>query len=130
MGLDNGIVIKNKKRSQLPLWPFRYPFDEDHDEDVSICYWRKCWGIREHTLLEIIRTNDEGEEYPLTVKHVKQIRKLIRSFLKQPDWWESNSIWGYNESKHMLRCDLWNLWWLKWWMRFHRKETVLFYDSF
>ena len=118
-------------RKQIPFfWPFRFPHDYDFGKDVEICYWRKCWGLRETILLEILHTNDEGDEYPLTIEQVKKIGKAIRSFLKEPDWWESRSFWTYDEAKNMLHTNVWNLWWLRWWMRFHRKEVVYFYDSF
>lgn len=129
MGLENGVAIKNKSREQISFfWPFRFLHNENGDVDV--CYWRKCWGIREHTLLHIIGTNDEGGEYKVNAKQVGAIRKLIKSFLGQPDWWESNSFWSFQEAKEMLCVNLWNLWWLRLWMFFHRKETVVFYDSF
>lgn len=130
MGLDNGICIKNRRRESLSLWPFKYPFESDFDEDVEICYWRKCWGLREIILLDILHTNDEGGEYPLTTYQVKRIKTAIRRYIKQPDWWESRSFWAFDELKLILREDLWNLWWLRWWMLFHPKEIVYFYDSF
>ena len=131
MGLENGIVIKNVTRKQIPFfWPFRFPHDKDLDGDAEICYWPKCWGLREIILLDILHTNDEGDEYPLTTGNVKRIETVIRKYIKQPDWWESRSFWTYDEAKYMLHTNVWNLWWLRLWMLLHKKETVVFYDSF
>ena len=130
MGLENGIRIKDAKRKQLSLWPFRYPFDMDFEDGVEICYWRKCWGVRREIMLNIVGTNDsDGGDYELNVEQVKRIRKLINSYLHEPHWWEEDAYWSFDESRRMLHDDTWNLFWLKWWMRTHPKRTVFFYDS-
>lgn len=128
MGLDNGIRIKNRRRESLFLWPFRYPFEKDYDEDVEICYWRKCYALRDSILLGIGVLKSDGYDYPLSIRQVKRVSRIIRGYFRNPGEWES--FWTFDESKMALRKNLWNLWWLRWWMRLHPKETVFFYDSF
>lgn len=130
MGLDNGICIKNRRRESLSLWPFKYPFESDFDEDVEICYWRKYWTLRNSILLDIGVLESEGGDYPLSIRQVKRISRIISGYLKDPESWEERFSWAFDESKLILREDLWNLWWLRWWMLFHPKEIVYFYDSF
>ena len=45
MGLDNGIVYKGERRSNLGWLARRVlPFYRiDEEDELTICYWRKCW---------------------------------------------------------------------------------------
>ena len=130
MGLDNGVVVRGVTREQLPLL-MRFPFDKDYTNgEIEICYWRKCWGFRNeviHTLF--IAENPEKYEYKLTIKDVDYIRALIVTYLKHPEEWE-NSIWTFNEIKHSLRDQRWNLILLHFWMKVHPNAEVYFYDSY
>ena len=48
MGLDNGIIVKNKYKELLEeLGPDNWgKYKSKDDDDYDLCYWRKCWGIR------------------------------------------------------------------------------------
>ena len=131
MGLDNGIRIKNKTKKQLSFWPFHFPFDwESDDGDTDLCYWRKCWGLRED-VLRILGMEEYPDEYEFTLtwKDVRKIRRLIEGYLKHPDRWD-RSIWEFEDMKDCLHEDWRNLIFLEYWMRSHPKETVYFYDSY
>ena len=96
MGLDNGIRIENIKKSQLPRF-LHYPFKAFDDNDVEICYWRKCWNIRE-SIFDVISksTNDNEYKYYLTLDNIIAIRKeLIWWFLHPHEWEHSRTIWTY-----------------------------------
>jgi hypothetical protein len=62
MGLDNGIVVKNLDRNNIPNFiklPFGWDLEKDH---IEIAYWRKCWGIR-NDILDILHGSFKGESY-------------------------------------------------------------------
>ena len=130
MGLDNGIVIRGVTRKQLPLL-MRYHNDKDYiANEVEICYWRKCWGLRNAIIHTLFITEDpEKYEYKLTIKDVDFIRALLVNYLKHPEDWD-DSIWTFDEIKHSLYDYRWNLILLHFWMKRHPDKEVIFYDSY
>lgn len=131
MGLDNLVTIKNCTRNQLPKC-MRYPFDEDYTQnEVDICYWRKCWGLRNEIMNHIggREAPPEWYEFRLTRDDVLFIWRLIVHYLKEPAHWE-DSIWSFDEIKHSLRDQRWNLMILYYWMKLHPDLEVYFIDSY
>ena len=55
MGLDNGIIIKNK-----------------NGIEEEICYWRKCWNIRK-LIFDCIDSNEMLFEYSLSLDDLVDI---------------------------------------------------------
>lgn len=130
MGLDNGIIIKGVTRKELPRF-IHYPSDNDYIKNaVEICYWRKCWDLRNAIIHTLFITEDPDKcEYKLTIKDVDFIRALLVNYLKRPNKWD-NSIWSFDEIKHSLKDQRWNLILLHFWMKRHPDKEVYFYDSY
>lgn len=130
MGLDNGVIIKGVTRNDLPRF-MRYPDKKDYVKgEVEICYWRKCWGLRNTFIHSKFLTEDPNKcEYKLSIKEVDYLRALIVSYLKHPEDWD-NSIWSFNEIKKSLYDQRWNLILLHFWMKRHPNAEVYFYDSY
>lgn len=133
MGLDNGIIIKNYTRAQLPK-SFRYPFEKDYVlDEVEICYWRKCWGLRNEFLNTCFsRRKDEEFYFKLGVKEVEELLNIITYFLKHPKAWDEygDSIWTYKNFKPQLKNQKHNLKVLARWMKKNPEAEVVFYDSY
>ena len=130
MGLDNGVFIKNYTRVQLPK-SFRYPFEKDYaPNEVEICYWRKCWGLRNEFLNTCFpRRSNEEVYFNLGVKEVEDLLYIITYFLKHPKSWD-NSIWTFEEIKSNLKEQKHNLKVLIKWMKKNPEAEVVFYDSY
>lgn len=110
MGLDNEIIIKHS---------------EDSEE---ICYWRKCWNIR-NGILEIV--NHEYEyDYPLSTEDVTKIISFLKSLNKYN--WDNNggSIWTWEEIKPSLKKNIKILKKLLKRMKKNSNLKVIFYDSY
>lgn len=128
MGLDNGIIVASK----TPLEPIKIPFYVKPDgieapDHISLCYWRKCWGLR-NKVLTILKEKDDEYFYPLRAEDVRSIRKEIESFLFHPKTWD-HSIWTWDEVKWRLLRDSMNLFWLESCLLEDRVEAY-FYDSY
>ena len=130
MGLDNGVLVKNVTRKDLPKL-MRFPSDCDYIKgEVEICYWRKCWGLRNAFLHHRFLNSDPDQwQFKLSVDDVDYLRALIVTYLKHPKDWD-DSIWEFSEIKHNLRAQRWNLLLLHFWMKKHQDKEVIFYDSY
>ena len=135
MGLDNGIRLYTKHEINFNEEPhyigkfvniFRagvYEYD--------ICYWRKCWDVRER-IINILNVGQGGGAYEIdTPEQVIAIREALIDFLRQPEEWR-DSIWEINEMLDTLGQQIINLTWLVDYMTKHRNEYVVveFYDSY
>ena len=129
MGLDNGIIIKNKTRKQLPLW-LKYPFEKDCGEGVEICYWRKWWGFRNEVMHKFTPIDAE-EPYYINLKRedIRTLFYILEFYLKYPDA-ANNGYWEPETTRKIIQENLWNLFWLYWYMLFHPNLNVYFYDSY
>ena len=109
----------------------RYATKNDYvDNEVEICYWRKCWGLRNAFIHTNFLVEDPDTcEYRLSIKEVDYLRALIVTYLKHPEEWD-NSIWSFDEIKHSLYDQRWNLFLLHFWMKKHPDAEVIFYDSY
>ncbi len=129
MGLDNGVTIKNVTRKKLP--PFiHFPFDKDYlKNEVDICYWRKWWGLR-NNIIRILHMDDETYERKLTRAEVGKISKLLYYFLTRDVEGLNHEYWDNEVTRKVAIESIWNLFWLRIYMRFHPKAEVYFYDSY
>ena len=91
MGLDNGIVL-NKPTSVIPFYVKVDSWASSQDS-VEICYWRKCWGIRDEILSLFPEADSNDSCLKLTPEHIRAIRKIIRSFIIQHSGKYDNG-WG------------------------------------
>ena len=82
MGLDNSIEIKrNAYTNSIPeLRQFELEYDKAYEYDFEICYWRKCWNIRNDILWIIGERLSDKYEYTLDKEDIDQIIKLLESY--------------------------------------------------
>ena len=133
MGLDNGIILKQKEKIEDPFPPYIKIdlFDQTDDAiEYEICYWRKCPGLRAKILSVIPPGEDDyAAEYELDTKTLEKIRDVIYEQLKNPeDWW--SPIWGFEEIVHHLARDIVNITWLIDHISNNTKSVAYFYDSY
>ena len=132
MGLDNGIIVKNKYKELLEeLGP---DYWEDHkskdDNDYDLCYWRKCWGIR-NAIIKKFHFPETCGEYKLDLEDIPVIIKILEGFCNSNNWEEyGDSIWEYDDYIHTLIEQIVNLKiFYKYWKK-HPEIEVYFYDSY
>lgn len=130
MGLDNGIELRTHKET------LRYRSDS-----IEICYFRKCWGIRDE-ILGVLGNNHPdysliecgGGTYELDSKDVKDIKKIIKRFLDEDYFndYADSKIFTYEEYKPILKKAYNNLRWLRWylWLCGSNVIRLWFYDSY
>ena len=118
MGLDNGVIL-NKPTGATPS-----------HISVEICYWRKCWGIRNEILCLFPETEPNDSCLDLTPEHIRAIRRILRSFMNQNKWEEEgDSIWSYSTIRPRLTKHWSALWKLEKYMRKNPDAKAYFYDS-
>ena len=134
MGLDNGIIIKRNEYSNKikALKRFVDSYDKEEKYDFDVCYWRKCWNVR-HDILNILDSGEDEEYYfILSIKNVKQIIKILKSYNEKT--WEyggwNGSIWLWSEHKKVNRKHIKNLKRLIRLMKKYPELEVYFYDSY
>ena len=130
MGLDNGIVLKmnsvDAKKAGCPFLDCNYD-----DNEVDICYWRKCYGLRD-LIFEELKLDDSNSYYSLTRDNIDTLVDLLIFLVESEESWINNaeSIWEYDEYlPNMCRCIL-KLTWLKEYWETHPDIKVYFYDSY
>ena len=128
MGLDNGIEVKRNAYTEniQELKVFENPWDKKYGYDFSICYWRKCWNIRNDILWSIDSRFDGQYEFELTFEDIGNIIVILMSY-NEENW--GNSIWEFEEIKEHLQQDIKNLQILQDLMKKYNLE-VYFYDSY
>lgn len=140
MGLDNGIILHSRNMIKAKDHPECVTSLGAHDDynggpefDYEICYWRKCWNIRNKVAYTFDLPRDYVQKYDLSIGDVKQIWHIINE-LNSPHIWENEggSMWTYEEMHDHLDRDLLALEWLIHFMRTHKEEdyAVEFYDSY
>ena len=135
MGLDNGIQIKrNTSTNSIPeLKQFELSYDNKHQFDFEICYWRKCYNIRNMIMdvIESARDNDNSDI--LTTTDIEKIIHGLQSF-NSANWQENGgSIWDWDDEEYpyseKIQRDIENLKNLQTLMEKYDLE-VYFYDSY
>lgn len=135
MGLDNGIQIKrNTSTNSIPeLKQFELSYDNKHQFDFEICYWRKCYNIRNMIMdvVESARDNDKSDI--LTTTDIEKIIHGLQSF-NSANWQENGgSIWDWDDEEYpyseKIQRDIENLKNLQTLMEKYDLE-VYFYDSY
>ena len=135
MGLDNSIQIKrNTSTNSIPeLKQFELAYDNKHQFDFEICYWRKCYNIRNMIMdvVESARDNDNSDI--LTTTDIEKIIHGLQSF-NSANWQENGgSIWDWDDEEYpyseKIQRDIENLKKLQTLMEKYDLE-VYFYDSY
>ena len=135
MGLDNSIQIKrNTSTNSIPeLQQFKLAYDNKHQFDFEVCYWRKCYNIRNMIMdvVESARDNDNSDI--LTTTDIEKIIHGLQSF-NSANWQENGgSIWDWDDEEYpyseKIQRDIENLKKLQTLMEKYDLE-VYFYDSY
>lgn len=121
MGLDNGIIIRNKNTNK----------------EIEVCYWRKYWGLRDEIYRRLNLKEDElgGGIYILDADDVHVVIHIISNFIQNAKennygttfWdWEDNHV-GIGYAKDIERLTK-----LEMMMRVGLKNNCIveFYDSY
>lgn len=128
MGLDNGIrLMMTEAEAKKNGCPF---IGSDIESFTEICYWRKCYGLRDLIIKNLQLSNDRVT-YTLFYKDVNTIIDILISLVQSEDDWKYvDSIWEYDEYlTNMCNCIL-RLKWLKEYWKTHPGIQVIFYDSY
>lgn len=133
MGLDNGILlkVKNEKDYRKAYRMFEHEHWYDVDE-CSVCYWRKCWGIR-NAILRVVDLSVTNEyEFPVTLDNIDDVIVAFKYFLHKKEWEEeADTIWEWDENTRRNQArNLRGLRRLRRWLRRHPDDTAYFYDSY
>ena len=102
LGLDNGISIRRNTYTEsiCELERFDSEFRKRLKCDFEICYWRKCWNIRNDILSILTERTQDQYEIPLSKENVEQIIELLESY--NSDNFEDNGscIWDWDDEKY------------------------------
>jgi hypothetical protein len=139
VGLDNGIIIKRtpetkkiKELRRFEYWDVHYE-EEDVNYSYDICYWRKCWNVRDMIFENIhkykcapIKTDCR---WALNIEAIDGVIEGLKAFNK--DNWDDDrgSIWSFQEMKKKLRQNVRDLKSIKKLMKKYNL-VVEFYDSY
>lgn len=135
MGLDNSIEIKRNAYTNLipELRQFELEYDKAYEYDFEICYWRKCWNIRNDILWIIGERLSDKYEYTLDKEDIDQIIKLLESYNADNFEDSGGCIWDWDDEEYpyseKIQQDIASLKVLRQLMDKYELE-VYFYDSY
>ena len=133
MGLDNGVCVKRK--DNLPNCVLCFDNDEwrkQHDYELEVAYWRKCWNVR-HIIFSIIDSGENDCVYNITREELVEIIHRLEDDLHYFDFLEEkwgDCIWTWNEFRRFHKYNMKNLKKLAHMMKRHPEIEVIFYDSY
>ena len=131
MGLDNGVEVRrNEYTNSIPELQ---RFELECNNYFSVCYWRKCWNIRNDILWILNKRFSEDYEYTLTKENIDQIIKLLESYNANNFEDGGSCIWDWDDEEwpysEKIQQDIENLKVLRQLMDRYDLE-VYFYDSY
>lgn len=134
MGLDNGLVLRTRKQIDSNLVPSYVQITAEPTNDTltfeyEVCYWRKCWNIRDMIFNCLGDVDKDNYHYEVSVSTLESIRDGIYKFLCNGDDWE-DSIWTFDEMIDHLSLDIVNLSWVINYLKEDPHAYVYFYDSY
>lgn len=137
MGLENGIVVEGIPKEKIDS---KYViFEDELTEDFPsfhICYWRKCWNIRNLILDHINVDKRENDDYNFTLekRELLWIIDVLAYFseLSEEEYelYYANDIWGYYLMMSKTKMDIDALMWLVDLYDECPNIKVIFYDSY
>lgn len=133
MGLDNGVDLHVKNVEDYKKAYKLFKHEEWYKPgEVEVCYWRKCWGIRNAILRVVDPTVTNEYEYPVTLDNIDDIIKAFKHFLHKDTWvYEGDTIWDWDKwTRRNQARNLVGLYRLKYWLKKHPEDTAYFYDSY
>ena len=137
MGLDNGIVVEGVPKEKIDS---KYViFENEPTEDFlsfHICYWRKCWNIR-NLILNCINADEcetDNYDFMLEKHELIEIIDVLAYFseLSEEEYelYYANDIWGYDIMMSKTKTDIDALIWLVDLYDECPNIKVIFYDSY
>ena len=138
MGLDNGLIIRTKKiipEDSVPDYvelSGSYSTLDGTTWAYEVCYWRKCWNVR-NMIMEILDAPEPGNAYyDVTPKQLVQIRDGIYHFLTGEDRWDGSgdSIWDFKDRIPNLAQNIVDITWALGYLKEHPYAYMQFYDSY
>ena len=135
MGLDNGIQFKILDKEQfgkIPAWFRRESWEDEHNFDYEILYWRKCWNVRAEILSYLPNTHHEGGEFNMTPDQLEDICKILKGLYSKKNWDETESILSWDEIKKNYTANLKYARKVLKWLRTKPEGSyqLYFYDSY
>lgn len=134
MGLDNGIILKTRRTIEEEDIPNYVQIEklETEENEYDICYWRKCWSLRNKIVDSItFDEKNEGCIRELTVSNITDIIQILVDYLIYPnDWDEENNFWDFADYKEHIAQNIINLGWVRQYLRENSKAYCYFYDSY
>lgn len=130
MGLDNGIMLHGIKPEEIP--PF-IKYYGAFDDGIELCYWRKCWGIRNKFLDILTKAHPGAHDYKIDIDFddVPALERALMQFTSESYWDENaESIWTYEEFIPHLIDQIVALRWLAVVMCNNPHIQAEFYDSY
>lgn len=138
MGLDNGIMLKVNILNKNIKVPKCFNHEEWYEPgEYEVCYWRKCWGVRNKIITKVFKRERFSDEYTFEIvpDDVIKIIKILKYYDNKKNWDRDNStIWWYKEDKihkqirRQIKC-LRKLY--SFLRKYHKKDVVCyFYDSY
>lgn len=108
MGLDNGISVRRNspafERNYKWFSNFEEEWSKTHEYDIDICYWRKCYNIRNAIFDKIESVSDNDISANLTVEDIDIIIEILAFY--DEDSWENGgrggSIWEWEVIQPIL----------------------------
>lgn len=109
MGLDNGIVMKYNPEVVCIGWVKKelqvFGMGFIHD----LCYWRKCWNVRDIIFSIVHPKADNDTITMLTADQLLEIAAALKK-LNKKTWYEgAGSIWSWTEARRGIKKDIKNL---------------------
>lgn len=130
MGLNNGIILKVNPDTLSVNKLIKLDKTYGDNPNIEVCYWRKCWGIR-NAIIEKLHFPTDCGEFKFDAEDIPAIIKILFSFYGKEEWEEeADSIWEWDEFKDNLRQQILNLTWLYDYMLANPDVDVIFYDSY
>lgn len=118
MGLDNGIILRTRKRISednelLKVKGIEQIHDISDDDgffNYDICYWRRCWNIRS-LLLDNCQKEEDPGYYPMTIQNLINFRTAIfNTICAGAEAWDygdyTGSVWSFDDMITSLAYDL------------------------
>lgn len=103
MGLENSIVLKVNILNKNIKVPKCFNHEEWYEQgEYEVCYWRKCWGVRNKIITEVFKRKTFPDEYTFEIApdDVINIIKILKYYDNKKNWNRDNStIWWYKEDK-------------------------------
>lgn len=99
MGLDNGIqfkILDKQKFGEIPSWFRREAWEDQHNFDYEVLYWRKCWNVRRE-IMGYLKVDEDCIETNMTLDQLEDIFKILKTLYTKENWDDGGSIWSWDE---------------------------------